>query len=105
MCLISLKPHPNDHEQSFLTGMFVKAEIITDTKTEMALPENAIVALDDGNYILVLDEENDTEFYFKQLKIKSGATLNGFTELRNSSLIKKSDIVLVNGAFSLIRAD
>lgn len=102
---IKVHGHPNDHEQSFLTGMFVKAEIITDTKTEMALPENAIVALDDGNYILVLDEENDTEFYFKQLKIKSGATLNGFTELRNSSLIKKSDIVLVNGAFSLIRAD
>jgi cobalt-zinc-cadmium efflux system membrane fusion protein len=99
---IKVHGHPNDHEQSFLTGMFVKAEIITDTKTEMALPENAIVALEDGNYILVLDEENDTGFYFKPLKIESGSTVNGFTPLENFKALSKMDKVLVDGAFSLI---
>jgi cobalt-zinc-cadmium efflux system membrane fusion protein len=99
---IKVHGHPNEHGQSFLTGMFVKAEIITDTTKDMALPESAIIALDDGNYSLVLDEENDTYFYFKPLKIEVGSTVNGYTQLKDFGTLSTTDKVLAKGAFSLI---
>ena len=99
---IKVHGHPNDHSQKFLTGMFVKAEIITESKTEIALPENAIVALEDGNYILVLDEEKGTDLYFNQLKIETGSTENGYTKLKDFGTLRPTDKVLVNGTFSLI---
>ncbi len=99
---ITIHAHPKDDSQSFLTGMFVNAEIITETETAMALPENALVELDGIYYVLVLDEEKDTNFYFKQVKIEAIKTANGFTELKDFKALKKTDKVLVKGAFSLI---
>ena len=99
---IKVHGHPNEHGQSFLTGMFVKAEIITDTTKDMALPESAIIALDDGNYSLVLDEENETYFYFKPLKIEVGSTVNDYTQLKDFGTLSTTDRVLAKGAFSLI---
>jgi len=99
---IKVHGHPQDESQSFLTGMFVNAEIITNNKTEVALPKNAFVSIEDDTYLLVLDEENGVNFYFKQLKIEAGITVNGFTELKDFKTLKKTDKVLVNGAFNLI---
>jgi cobalt-zinc-cadmium efflux system membrane fusion protein len=99
---IKVHGHPHDESQSFLTGMFVNAEIITNNRTEVALAKNAFVSIEDNTYLLVLDEENGVDFYFKQLKIEAGITVNGFTELKDFKNLKKTDQVLVNGAFSLI---
>ncbi len=99
---ITVHGHPQDDSQHFLTGMFVNAEIITDNITAMALPENAFVSLENDAYILVLDEEKDANFYFKQVKVEAVKTANGFTELKDFKALKKTDKVLVNGAFSLI---
>lgn len=99
---IKVHAHPEDDSQNFLTGMFVNAEIITDNTKSLALPENAVVNLDNQNYILVLDEKIDNMLYFKQLKIDVGKTVNGFTELKNIETLKKTDKVISKGAFSLI---
>jgi cobalt-zinc-cadmium efflux system membrane fusion protein len=99
---IKVHGHPQDDSQYFLTGMFVNAKIITDDTIAMALPENAFVSLETDIYILVLDEEKDANFYFKQVKVQTVKTANGFTELKDSKALKKTDKVLVNGAFSLI---
>jgi cobalt-zinc-cadmium efflux system membrane fusion protein len=99
---IKVHGHPQDDSQHFLTGMFVNAEIITDNTIAMALPENAFVSLENDAYILVLDEEKDANFYFKQVKVEAVKTANGFTELKDFKALKKTDKVLVKGAFSLI---
>lgn len=61
---IKLHGHTQDDSQHFLTGMFVNAEIITDTSTAIALSDNAFVSLENATYILVLDEEKGTIFIF-----------------------------------------
>jgi cobalt-zinc-cadmium efflux system membrane fusion protein len=99
---IKVHGHPQEDAQNFLTGMFVNAEIITDNSTAKALPENAFVKLEGENYILVLDEEKEGNFYFKQGKVDIGKTSNGFTELKGVGILKKDDKVLVDGAFNLI---
>ncbi|MEN8885124.1 MAG: efflux RND transporter periplasmic adaptor subunit [Winogradskyella sp.] len=99
---IKVHGHPNDDDQNFLTGMFVNAEIITDTSLKMTLPETAIINFEDANYVLVLEQENDADFYFKQLKVDIGKTSNGYTELKDTTTLKKTDTIVTQGAFSLI---
>jgi len=99
---IVVHAHPEDDAQKFLTGMFVKAEIITESKSAMALPENTIVESDNEYYVLVLDEENDDSYFFNQVKVYKGKTYNGFSEIKDSTHIKVTDKLLVNGAFNLI---
>jgi cobalt-zinc-cadmium efflux system membrane fusion protein len=99
---IKVHGHPQDDSQHFLTGMFVNAEIITDTSTAIALSENAFVSLENATYVLVLDEEKGANLYFKQVKVQTGKTANGFTELIDSKALNKTDKVLISGAFSLI---
>ncbi len=99
---ITVHAHPTDESQSFLTGMFANAEIITDNNTTIALPKSTLVESEDLYYALILDEENNANYYFKQIKINKGRTHDGFTEIKDNTLIKVTDKLLVNGAFSLI---
>lgn len=99
---IKVHGHPLDESNRFLTGMFVNADIITDSSVSNALPETAIVEIDESHYVLVLDEENNSDYYFTQIKVGQGKTFNGYTEIHDNVLLKASDKFLVNGAFSLI---
>jgi len=81
---------------------FVKAEIITESKIAMALPENAIVESDNEYYVLVLDEENEDSYFFNQIKVQTGNTANGYTQIIDHQLIAKTKKVITRGAFSLI---
>ncbi len=99
---IKVHAHPKNDARHLLTGMFVNAEIIIDNKEAFVLPETSIVEVDNDNYILILDEEDENQFYFNQLKVDVGSTVNGLTELRDHSNIKNTDKILTKGAFSLI---
>ncbi|TBN00226.1 efflux RND transporter periplasmic adaptor subunit [Hyunsoonleella flava] len=99
---IKVHAHPENESHHFLTGMFVNAEIITAKSKALALPETAITENDKDNYTLILDEETDNNYYFKQIKVAIGKTYNGYTEIENTDLIKNSDKLLTQGAFSLI---
>lgn len=99
---IIVHAHPKNDAQKFLTGMFVKAEIITESKIAMALPENAIVESDNEYYVLVLDEENEDSYFFNQIKVQTGNTANGYTQIIDHQLIAKTKKVITRGAFSLI---
>ncbi|WP_299337855.1 efflux RND transporter periplasmic adaptor subunit [uncultured Psychroserpens sp.] len=99
---IKVHGHPLDSEHSFLTGMFVNAQIITDEKKAIVLPETAVVEVDGDYFVLVLDETDETNYYFNTKKIKVGHTANGFMELKDNIFQKTSDQLLLNGAFGLI---
>ena len=81
--------------------MFVNAEIVTDTITEQALPEETLVESDNKYYVLVLDETTNDSFYFKKVKIEKGISANGYSAIKNTNYTTK-DTFLVRGAFSII---
>lgn len=99
---IKVHAHPLDESHQFLTGMFVNAEIVTDESVTKALPETTFAESEGENYALILDEENDSTYYFNQIKVVIGKTNDGYTEIENTELIKNSDKLLVKGAFNLI---
>lgn len=99
---IKVHGHPKDDSKHFLTGMFINADIIVAHKNAMVLPEEAVVELDNQYYVLVLDEEDDENFYFNETKVDIGNTVNHLTELKSTNSVENSDQVLIKGAFSLL---
>ena len=99
---INVHGHPLDDSKRFLTGMFVDAEIITDSQSSIALLSNAIVEEENEHYILVLDEQTQTDYYFTKTNIEIENVNEGYTSIKQNSELKKEDKILNRGAFSLI---
>ena len=84
--------------QLFAPGMYIEAEILTETTKHPALPVEAVSNIDNDYFVLV--KENDTTF--KRVLIKVGATYNGFIQILNSDDFKLDTEFLTKGAFNLI---
>jgi len=101
----TIKVHGHLHDESqnsFLTGMFVNAEIITDSAQERALPSEAVITLDDRSYVLVLNKNENGNRYFDQVEVEIGTAFDGFTAIKPSDKFQSDSRFLVKGAFDLI---
>ncbi|GHC50674.1 efflux RND transporter periplasmic adaptor subunit [Ulvibacter litoralis] len=92
----------NESEANFLTGMFVEAEIVTESEDAKALPETAIIAFEDSNVVLKLVESTPDGYYFEQVAINVGSSYDGYTALTSLENLLATDTVLSNGAFNLV---
>jgi len=92
----------NESNHNFLTGMFVKADIVIDNTFIKALPSEAIVSIDDTFYVLLLDSRNGEAYYFKQIEVQTSHNYNGFTAIKNAEKFKPTDQFLAKGTFHLI---
>ncbi len=91
-----------DETNLFTPGMYLEAEILTKSKTSFALPENAVVNIEDSYYALVLVKEKNEEYTFEKVELNIGTTQSGMIEILNTNLIQKSPTFLTKGAFNLI---
>ncbi|MFO8147136.1 MAG: efflux RND transporter periplasmic adaptor subunit [Gillisia sp.] len=93
----------NDDEiRLFAPGMYVEAEIFTTTDSLPALPQEAIVNIDELHYVLVKTAEEPEGIKFDRKEIQVGKTANGFTEIKNAGDFNENSEFLVKGAFNLI---
>ena len=87
---------------NFLPGMFVEATIITESVFVEALPETAIVTLEDAFLVLKLNETTKEGYYFDQVEVKVDHSYHGNTALTALNNIMTTDKILTSGAFNLI---
>ncbi|PTX59757.1 cobalt-zinc-cadmium efflux system membrane fusion protein [Kordia periserrulae] len=100
---IKVHGHIEDEaEYHFLTGMFVEADIITDTFTALALPNEAIVTIDDMAYVLLLLKKEGNTYHFAQQKIDVGARYSTHTIIKNAARFDAGTQFLTKGAFNLM---
>jgi len=92
----------DDEERLFAPGMYVEAEIFTATDSLPALPQEAIVDLEDRHYLLIKTGEDTDGIKFDRKEIQVGRTANGFTEIKNAGDFNENSEFLVKGAFNLI---
>ncbi len=90
-----------DTENSFLTGMFVNANIVTENAIAEAIPSEAIVEQEGKFYVLRTTATMDTEYTFEPLEIQPGNTGDDFTEIKNADAFSESDTFLTKGAFDV----
>ncbi|MGB5500316.1 MAG: efflux RND transporter periplasmic adaptor subunit [Maribacter sp.] len=95
----------DDENHNFALGMFVDARIITVSNQELALPENAVVAIDEKYYVLLKSGDENSSYLFSKKEVSIGSTFNGYTSIKNGANFTENDVFLVKGAFNLIRAE
>lgn len=88
--------------EAFIPGMYVEANILSEASQVAALPESAIINLEESYYVLTLQEENDSTFNFMRHEVKIGATQNGYTEILEAGKFKPNTKFLSKGAFNMI---
>ncbi len=86
----------------FTPGMYIEASIYATSKSMAALPQNAVVEMDDKYYVLVFQNLTNDQYAFAKKEVKPGATINGFTEIINAQDFKNSTEFLTKGSFNLI---
>lgn len=96
---VKVHGHLNEENESFLVGMFVEAEIITDTVEKFALPSNAVLEEDGDFFILVLNEKNENQFIFEKTYIKIGLKEENWVEIIDDTSNLKNKEILIKGAF------
>lgn len=92
----------DDENHNFLTGMFVDASIVTESFLAKALPNESIVNLENKNYVLALEKEEDGIYYFREMGVKATDGYGGYTPIENGKMFKQTDRFLTKGAFNLL---
>src|SRR5690606_40666505 len=86
---IKVHGHLKDEENhNFLTGMFVEASIVTDAAFSKALPNESFVNVDDKDYVLVLVKEEEGNYYFREMEVKTTDSYGGYTLIENGADFK-----------------
>lgn len=84
-------------------GMYVEAEIVTKQDSMPALPEEAVVKMENQSYVLVWnDHGGDENLSFERREVKVGPLYNGFYPLRNAEDFTPETTFLIGGVFGLI---
>lgn len=92
-----------DNDINFNTGMFIKADIVTGTSTDWALPEDAVIELEGTDYVLLLKEEKENEYHFERLEVKVKEIYKGFVSF--DSQLPADGKFLNKGGFSLLQVE
>ena len=92
----------NESDNYFLVGMFVEAHIITGSISAKALPNEAIVVVDDVAFVLVLDKKEGDSYYFNQMKVDVKENYKGYTVIDSITDFETNTEFLTKGAFNLM---
>jgi len=91
-----------EQKNSFAPGMYVEAEILTSSRLVNALPEAAVVNIDDKHFVLFQSSSDKETHSFEKREVQVGETQNAYTEISNGNTFNPTDLFLVKGAFNLI---
>ncbi len=92
----------DDKAHNFVVGMFVNAQIITESTQAKALPKDAIVITDEGTFVLCTQPNVSDGYSFTQKEVSVGDTFKGYTVIKNMSDFSEKEIFLTKGAFNLV---
>ena len=99
---INIHGHLDDAiKQKLLTGMFVEAEIIIDSKKGLAIPAEALVTENNKNFVLLVKNEKNG-YEFKKVSVTVGSKSEKFVEILPNTVISASSRLLTKGVFDLV---
>ncbi|WP_339658852.1 efflux RND transporter periplasmic adaptor subunit [uncultured Polaribacter sp.] len=102
----TIKIHGHIHEEektNFITGMFIEADIIADSKKEISIPKSTIIHNDDNYYALILRDKKDNNYLFDKIKLEIGLQDENFIQVKNYEVLQNKQI-LTKGVFMLLNS-
>lgn len=88
-------------KEKLLSGMFVEANIITDSKKGLGVPAEAIISEDKKSYILVVNGVSKP-YKFKKTQVVLGEKSEKFVEIMPSKEINQQTKILTKGVFDIV---
>ena len=88
----------NETTETLLPGMYVEARVKIDNTNTTALPSEAIVNNGDEHFIFVEKNKNT----FQQIKVQTGASDMGYTEVKPIDEVNPNAKVVIKGAYYLL---
>ena len=92
----------HDENYNFAVGMFVEANIITEEKSLLALPNEGVLTMDEKQYVLAVNSQDDQHLILEAKEVKVGDSYNGYTALTDIGNLKKNDQLVVQGGFNIL---
>lgn len=91
-----------DEKALFNPGMYVETKIQTASEVMPSLPDNAVVNIDNKNYVLLLENSKSDDMLFRKREVETGPIKDGYIAIRNAKDLPKDAQILTQGAFNLI---
>lgn len=88
-------------KQRLLTGMFIDANIVVDSKTGLAIPKDAVISENGKNYVFVLKNQNNKTYDFRKTPIQIGEKSDTFIEIIPTNQINEKTKIVTRGAFDI----
>jgi len=99
---INVHGHLDDNmKQRLITGMFVEAAIVVDSKKGLAIPTEALITENNKNFVLLLKEEKNESYFFKKIAVKIGEKSEKYVEIIPDNQIDSSSKILTKGVFDV----
>jgi cobalt-zinc-cadmium efflux system membrane fusion protein len=90
-------------EEGLLVGTYVESEIVVGSDTLMALPQTAVVQLEEESFVLKAAELLDKSADFEQIKVNVGKVQSGMVPILDGTQLSENDQFLIKGAYDLIQ--
>ena len=87
-------------KQRLLTGMFVEATILTDSKKGLGIPVDALITENNKNFVLLL-QENKGNYIFKKTLVNIGEKSEKYVEILPNETINENSKIVTKGVFDL----
>src|SRR5207244_1223012 len=94
---VTVHAHIDKDMPSLLFGMYVKAQILTGSKSVTALPEQAVLNADGKDLVFIQLSSNK----YKMLEVQRGYNSEGFTQITLPEGLEKAQFV-TKGAYLLL---
>ena len=88
-----------EEDKGFVINQMVYGDIIVEVDSIIAVPIEAVVSSGDMDYVLVKENENETNYQLQKVTIKRGRTNKDYIELLGFSENKE---ILVSGGYNLL---
>jgi len=99
---INIHAHLDDNiKQRLLTGMFVEANIIVDSKKGLAIPKEALLNEENKKFVLLLSENKKDSYAFKKVAVTVGAMSEDYVEIIPDNQINKNSKILIKGTYDV----
>lgn len=88
-------------KQKLMSGMFVEAKIVTNSKKGLAVPIASLISENNKNFVLLLVSTKNNSYSFKKVAVSIGEKNKLYVEILPNSSINADSKILTKGTFEI----
>lgn len=98
---VNVHGHLNDERTEFIPGTYIEAEILVDSDTIEALPEEAIISQAGRDYVFTATGQEGSNQEYQRVEVKTGLKSEGWVEVRPVDDSEFPGSIVVEGVYFL----